>query len=72
MNTIRLVAVILIVVGALGLIYGTFSYTSETHDIKMGPVEMTVKEKQTVNIPVWGGVGAIGAGVVLLLVGKKS
>jgi hypothetical protein len=72
MSTIKIVAILLIVAGSLGLVYGTFSYTKETHDVKMGPIEMTVKEKQTVSIPVWGGVGAIGVGALLLLTRNKD
>ena len=71
MNAVKAMAIVLIAAGILGLVYGTFSYTKETHDIKMGPIEMSVQEKQRVNIPVWVGVGAIGAGAVLLLMGKK-
>ena len=33
---------------------------------------MSVKDKQTVNIPVWAGVGAIVVGGVLLLAGGKK
>jgi hypothetical protein len=71
MNTVKLVAIILIVAGALGLIYGEFSYARETHDAKLGPLEFQVKEKETVNVPTWAGVGAIAAGVILLLKAKK-
>jgi len=72
MSPVKGLALVLIVVGVLGLVYGTFSYTKETHDIKLGSLEMSVDEKQTVNIPVWSGVGAVGVGVVLFLVGKKN
>jgi len=72
MNPVKLVAAILIAAGVLGLLYGGFSYTKETHDLKLGPLELSVKEKQTVNIPVWAGVGAIVAGAVLLLVGGRK
>ena len=41
--------------------YGGLTYTKETHQAKIGPFEMAVKEKETVNIPVWAGVGAISA-----------
>ena len=72
MNPIRIVAIVLIVAGALGLAYGSFSYTKETHDVKLGPIEFSVKEKETVNVPVWAGVGAIVAGGLLLLFGGKK
>lgn len=71
MNAVKAVAIVLIAAGILGLVYGTFSYTKETHDIKVGSLEMSVHENQTVNVPVWAGVGAIGAGAVLLLMGNK-
>jgi multidrug transporter EmrE-like cation transporter len=72
MNTVKLVALVLIVAGVLGLAYGSFSYTKETQEVKLGPLEFSVKEKQTVNVPVWVGVGAIVAGGVLLLGANKK
>ena len=72
MSAIKIVAIALIVLGVLGLAYGSFSYTKETHDIKVGPIELSVKDKETVNVPVWVGVGAIVAGGLLLLFGNKK
>ena len=72
MNNLKIVAIILIVAGTLGLVYGGFSYTKETHDAKLGPLQLSVKEKERVNIPVWAGVCAIAAGVVLLVLPKKG
>lgn len=72
MNAIKIAAVVLIVAGVLGLTYGSFSYTKETQEVKLGPLELSVKEKQTVNIPVWAGVGAIVIGGLLLLLGSKK
>lgn len=66
MNVMRLIAVILIVLGILGLIYGGFSYTKQEQAAKIGPVEVNVKRKKHVNVPVWAGVGAIVVGAVLL------
>lgn len=71
MNPIKLVAIVLIVAGALALAYGGFSYTKETHTGKIGPIELSVKERETVNIPLWMGVGAIVIGGVLLVFGGK-
>jgi hypothetical protein len=72
MNAVKIAAIVLIVAGVLGLVYGSFSYTKETHEAKLGPIELSVKDKQTVNIPVWAGVGAIAIGGVLLLFGSKK
>ena len=72
MNTIKFVAVALIVVGVLALAYGGFSYTKDTTAVKLGPIELSVKEKETVNIPVWAGVGAIVVGGLLLVFGSKG
>lgn len=71
MNPIRMAAVALVVAGVLGLVYGTFSYTRETHTAKVGALELTVKDKETVNIPVWAGVAALVAGVALLVVPSR-
>ena len=71
MNPVKIVAVVLLAAGTLGLVYGGFSYTKETHEARLGPVEFSVQEKQRVNIPVWAGVGAIAAGGVLLLLGGR-
>jgi hypothetical protein len=72
MNTVKIVAIVLIVAGVLGLLYGSFSYTKETHEAKLGPIELSVKEKQTVNVPAWAGVGAIAIGGMLLLLGGRK
>jgi uncharacterized membrane protein YidH (DUF202 family) len=70
MNSIRVLAIVLIVAGSLGLAYGSFTYTKETHQTQIGPVELTVQEKETVNIPVYAGIGAIVAGLALLFFRK--
>jgi hypothetical protein len=72
MNGIRMVAIGLIVAGALALLYGGFSYTKDTTAVKLGPLELSVKEKKTVNIPIWAGAGAIVLGAVLLVLGGKK
>jgi hypothetical protein len=72
MSALKILAIVLIVAGIVGLLYGKFSYTKETHDVKLGPLEMSVAEKQTVNVPVWAGVGAILGGGALLLYASKQ
>ena len=71
MNPVKIVAILLIVAGALGLIYGGFSYTKDTTKAKIGPIELSVKETQNVNVPVWVGAGAIVVGALLLVFGSK-
>jgi hypothetical protein len=72
MNAVKMAAIVFIAAGVLGLVYGSFSYTKDTHDAKLGPLELSVEDKETVNIPVWAGVGAIVIGGALLLVGGKK
>ncbi|MGD0949199.1 MAG: hypothetical protein ABSA52_17450 [Candidatus Binatia bacterium] len=72
MNAIKVLAIALIAAGILGLVYGGFSYTKQTHEAKLGSLELSVKDKETVNVPVWAGVGAIVVGGLLLLVPKKN
>jgi len=73
METQKIVAILLIVAGTLGLVYGGFSYTKETHEADLGPLHMSVEEKQHVNVPVWAGVGAIVAGgFLLVVVGRRK
>ncbi|HTO83536.1 MAG TPA: hypothetical protein VMQ73_14940 [Methylomirabilota bacterium] len=72
MNTLRIVAVALIVFGVLALVYGSFSYTKETHEAQIGPLQVTIKDRQTINVPVWAGVVAVAAGVGLVLYGGNK
>jgi LPXTG-motif cell wall-anchored protein len=72
MNGVKLAAVALIVAGALALAYGGFSYTSETHQAKVGPLNLSVEETQTVNVPVWAGIGAMLIGGALLVFGSRK
>lgn len=72
MNAAKLVGIVLIVAGVLGLVYGSFSYTKNTEAVKLGPLELSVKEKETVSVPVWAGIGAIVVGAALLVLGGKK
>lgn len=72
MGAIRVVAIIAVLAGALGLLYGGFSYTKENTVAKLGPIELKAEERKDINIPVWAGVAALVAGgAALLLTAKK-
>ena len=72
MNPTKLIGILLIVAGCLGLAYGGFSYNKETTGMKIGPIELKVQEKETVNIPMIASAGVIAMGVFLLLaIGRK-
>jgi len=71
-SVVKIVAIVLILAGIAGLIYGKFTYTQATHDAKLGPIELSVKEKKTVNIPLWAGIAVIVAGGLLLFVPRTG
>lgn len=71
MNPVKLIGIVLIVLGGLGLAYGGFSYTKETTGVKLGPIELKVQEKEQVNIPLVASAGVLALGVFMLLVGRK-
>jgi hypothetical protein len=72
MNGSKGLAIVLLVAGALALVYGGFTYTKKTHKTELGPISFAIKEKETVNVPVWAGVASILAGGVLLFVSTKK
>lgn len=72
MGSIKIAGIVLIAAGLLGLAYGGFSYTKETHDTKIGPLELSVKDKERVNIPLWAGVAVVVAGGVMLALPRKA
>ena len=71
MGAMKIVGILLIVAGVLALAFGGFSYTKETHGAKLGPIELSVKEKEQVNVPMWAGIAAIVVGGVLLVAGGR-
>lgn len=71
MNAAKLAAIVMITAGTLGLVYGGFSYTKETHKGKLGPMEFAIEDRETVAVPVWLSVGTIAVGVGFLLVGGR-
>ncbi len=71
MNT-KIIGIILAVLGALALAYGSFTYVKSVDKAKVGPFEFSIKNKETVNVPVWAGVGALLVGGILLVVDRKK
>jgi uncharacterized membrane protein YidH (DUF202 family) len=72
MNSMKLLAIFLIIGGVLALAYGGFSYTKETHTADIGDLHLAVHERQQVNIPMWAGLGALIGGVLLLATSKRA
>lgn len=70
MNPLKIVAILLIAAGIVALVYGGFTYTKSSHDAQIGPLELSIQDKETVNVPVWAGVGSIVVGGLLLFAGK--
>jgi hypothetical protein len=67
----RMVGIVVLALGILALVYGGLSYTQETHDVKLGPAEFSVHEKQHGNVPLWAGVALAVVGAGVLISGKK-
>ena len=72
MNAMKILGIVLLVGGVLGLAYGGFTYTKETHETKIGPLVLSITDKETVNVPIWAGVGAIVIGGLLLVSGGRK
>ncbi len=72
MNTAKIIGIVLIVGGVLGLAFGGFSFTKETHKASLGPIALSVEEKETVNIPLWASIIAIAAGAAVLVAGARK
>lgn len=71
MSGLRVLAIVLIVAGVLGVVYGGFTYTKNSEKTVIGPLELSVKETKNVPIPLWAGIGAVVAGGVLFVVRRK-
>jgi len=72
MNALKIAAIVFIAAGIMGLVYGGITYTKTTHNAEIGPLTLSIKDKETVNIPIWAGVGSIVVGGILLLVRTKQ
>jgi hypothetical protein len=68
---IKNVGIALIVAGFLGVAYGGFTYTRQTNEAKIGPLTLSVVDKETINIPIWVGLGGIVLGGLLRVLGNK-
>lgn len=71
MNAMKVVGIVLVVIGLAGFFTGGFSFTKDTTAAKIGPIELSVKEKESVNIPQWLSLGAVALGAVVLAFGFK-
>jgi hypothetical protein len=71
-NPMKILGIALIAGGILGLVYGGFTYTKETHETKIGPLVLSITDKETVNVPIWVGVGAIVIGGLILGFGNRK
>jgi len=67
MSALKIVAILLIEAGIVALIPGGITYTTSNHDARLGPIELSIKDKQTMRIPLWAGAGATVVGGALLL-----
>lgn len=72
MSAAKIIGIVLIIAGIASLAYGKFTYTKETHDAKLGPIELSVKDKETVRIPTWAGIAGIVVGGALLFAGGRK
>lgn len=71
MNAVKVTGILLVVIGLAGFFTGGFSFTKDTTAAKIGPIELTVQEKESVNIPLWLSLGAVALGAVVLVFGFK-
>ena len=71
MNSSKIIGIVLIVAGLLGAAFGGFSFTKETHQASLGPINLSVAEEKTVNIPLWASIVAIAIGAAVLVAGAK-
>lgn len=72
MSPIRIIGMLLLIAGVIAIAYGGFSYTKETHDVDLGPLEIEVEEKEHVNIPLWAGIAAVVAGTAIMFSDRRA
>jgi len=71
-SPIKVIGLVVMVLGILALAYGGFSYVEETHDASLGPIDISIQDKERVNIPAWAGVVAIIGGGVMMIAGRSK
>jgi hypothetical protein len=72
MNAIKLIGIVLIAAGSMGLAYGGFSYPAETTALKLGTMELKVQETKTVNVPLILSAAGIVVGAAPLVFGRSK
>jgi hypothetical protein len=71
MRNLAGIGIVLIVLGAIGLIVKGIEYTKQETIIDIGPIEASAETTERIGIPTWAAALTLGAGVVLLVAGKK-
>ena len=71
MSSTKIAALVLMALGALGLVYGGFTYTRETHEANIGPLNLTVEDTERVTVPTWVGLGVLLIGGALFVASRK-
>jgi hypothetical protein len=72
MKTSTIIGIILIILGVLGFIFKSVSFTTEKEVADVGPIEIKSEEKETVPIPeILSGI-AIAGGIILIAVGSRK
>jgi uncharacterized membrane protein len=72
MRPLSILGVVLIILGLVAMLAGGFTYTKDKETADLGPVDITVKDKEHVRVPMPVSAGAIVLGVVLLFAGRRS
>jgi hypothetical protein len=71
MNAMKISGIVLVVLGLAGFFTGGFSFTKETTQAQLGPLQLTVQEKKAIDVPEWLSLGAVVIGGVLLVMGFR-
>jgi len=67
----RLIGIVLIVLGVVGLVAGGISYTRQRETVSVGPVSVAVRKRETIPIPPLLGGLALIAGIGLLVAQRR-